>query len=92
MEQKINNYKKIYKIAIILTLIGFIDSIIIPILFKTIPIFSGGLLPLSFGFLFGNAGITIGVLLINVWFIFGIVAIALNSEIKKLEKKLVVKN
>jgi hypothetical protein len=89
MEQKIIRYKKIYKFFIILTLIGFIDLNILPVLLKelSINIPEGvGLIPLFFGLLLGNFGITIGIWFIFLWFVWGIIAISLNSSIKKLEK------
>ncbi len=88
MEQKILKYKKIYRIFIVLTLVGFIDTIIIPILLKNFSINlpqDTGLVTLLLGSLLGNAGIALGVWFTVLWPVLGLIAIILNNLVKKLE-------
>jgi hypothetical protein len=88
MEPKILKYKRIYKIFTALALVGFIDLIIIPILFKELPLTiptSVGLIPLLLYKLIGGVGVTIGVWVTTLWFIWGVIALAFKQAIKKLE-------
>lgn len=89
MKQKILKLKIIYKFFFVLTLVCFIDVIIVPILISNLQINypqDVGLAPLFFGYLFGSFGIGIGVWITTLWFVWGLIAHILNKLIKKLEK------
>ncbi len=89
MDDKISKYKKIYKIFLILMLIGLIDSIIIPILLKSMNYDTGetGFIPMLFITIGGKTLGYIGFLFTTLWFVWGLVAAIANRKMKSLEKK-----
>ncbi len=91
MEAKIIKYKKIYKIFAILMAIALIDSIVVPVILKNMS--SGteqsdiGFIPLILGYVLGSAGIWIGVVFNQLWFIWGLIAAISKRMANRLEKK-----
>ena len=86
MEQKILKYKKLYRVFITLALIGFVDSIIIPMILNTNSRLLNPSLLSSISFhVFGNMGTLIVSWFINLWFIWAIIAFIFDGYARKLE-------
>lgn len=91
MEKQIAKYRKIYKIFLILMLIGFIDSIIIPILLKDLGKDFGeniGVIVIFFSLIAGKVGAIVSLWFEMLWFVWGLIAVIANRLANRLQKKL----
>jgi len=83
--EKIAKWRTVYKIFLTLTIIGFVDGVLVPILLKDNP---SGFIAVGLYLILGGVGAWIGTIFTQCWFVWGLVAIIVNRKANNLEKKL----
>jgi len=91
MEKKILKYKRVYRIFLILALIGFIDSFCIPIILKSFghhyPRLTSDFIPGIAFITLGRVGAIVVAFFTKLWFFWFVVVFFINEYIRKMENK-----